>query len=172
MKKNSSAKKALQRKKAFSMQKALPWIIVGIVVVVIGVLLFKPSASSSGSGFRNVDSAGLARCSESGRTIRRRAYTGRVLDGAHQGLGQRAGRSAAETASSWDRNADYVLYCASGERSAAGQSAMQSMGFKNVANLTGGVASWSGPLEKGATTSQQTIPTSGKPVFVELYTPT
>ena len=29
---------------------------------------------------------------------------------------------------------------------------MQSMGFKNVADLTGGVAAWTGQLEKGAAT--------------------
>ena len=46
------------------------------------------------------------------------------------------------------------------------------MGFKNVADLSGGIETWTGTLEKGAATSEQTIPTSGKPVLIELYTPT
>lgn len=172
MKQNSSAKKAPSTKKAFSMQKALPWIIVGIVVIVIGVLLFKPSPSSSGNGFRNVDSAGLLAAQKAGARVIDVRTPGEYSMGHIKGSVNVPVDQLQSTASSWDRNADYVLYCASGERSAAGQSAMQSMGFKNVANLTGGVASWSGPLEKGATSSDQTIPTSGKPVLVELYTPT
>ena len=76
------------------------------------------------------------------------------------------------TAASWNKNGSYVVYCASGSRSAEAQEIMKSMGFKSVADLTGGIATWTGQLEKGASTSQQTIPTSGKPVFIEFYTPT
>ena len=45
-------------------------------------------------------------------------------------------------------------------------------GFRICADLTGGVAAWTGQLEKGVASTQQTIQTSGKPVFIEFYTPT
>jgi rhodanese-related sulfurtransferase len=166
----SPAKKASAKNS--SMKKALPWIIVGVVVVVIGILLFKPSANSDGAGFRNVDSAGLLEAQKNGAEIVDVRTQGEYEMGHIKGAVNVPVDQLQSTAQSWDRNADYVLYCASGERSAAGQNAMQSMGFKSVANLTGGIASWSGPLEKGTTTSQQTIPTSGKAVLIDFYTPT
>jgi len=171
VKKTSPAKKKSTANSS-SMKKALPWIIVGIVVIVIGVLLFKPSANSAGGGFRDVDSAGLLAAQKAGAQVVDVRTQGEYAMGHIKGAVNVPVDELQNAAANWDRDKDYVLYCATGERSAAGQSAMESMGFKSVANLTGGVVSWSGPLEKGATTSQQTIPTSGKPVFVELYTPT
>ena len=41
-----------------------------------------------------------------------------------------------------DRNCTIVLQCQSGGRSALATVAMQELGYKNVANLAGGIAAW------------------------------
>jgi len=150
-------------------KKALPWILVGVAVAVIGILLFQPRG---GSGITNVDSAGLLAAQQKGAQIVDVRTTGEYALGHIAGSVNVPVDQIQTAAASWDRNGNYVLYCASGARSAEAQQTMQGMGFKNVANLTGGIANWTGQLEKGAATSQQTIPTSGKPVFIEFYTPT
>ena len=151
------------------MKKALPWILVAAAVVVIGVLLIQPS---TGSGIRKVDSAGLIAAQQKGARIIDVRTPGEFQMGHIPGSSNVPVDEIQSAAASWDKNADYVVYCASGARSAQAQGIMQSMGFKNVADLTGGIAAWTGQVEKGAATSQQTIPTSGKPVFIEFYTPT
>lgn len=41
-----------------------------------------------------------------------------------------------------DKNATYVVYCRSGNRSAAACKVMMNLGFKNVSNLNGGIIAW------------------------------
>ena len=162
-------KKRATAQKSGTVKRALPWILAGMAVAVIGILLFQPKA---GLGFKNVDTAGL---------LALQAKGAQVVDVRTAGEFQLAHISGAinvpvdqlqTLAASWNRASDYVVYCASGERSAEASNIMKTMGFKNVADLTGGIATWTGQTEKGAATSQQTIPTSGKPVFIEFFTPT
>jgi rhodanese-related sulfurtransferase len=42
-----------------------------------------------------------------------------------------------------DRDGEYVLQCHSGSRSAYATNYLQSLGFKHVANLRGGIDAWS-----------------------------
>jgi rhodanese-related sulfurtransferase len=72
---------------------------------------------------------------------------------------------------SWDRDKTYVVYCATGSRSAVAVQTMQQMGFTDIKHFSAGIQSWTGPLDKGAASSG-TVPTDGKPVFVEFYTDT
>jgi rhodanese-related sulfurtransferase len=150
-------------------KKAIPWIIVAVAAVVIGVLLFKPAASG---GFTKVDTAGLQAAQAKGAQIVDVRTAGEFQLGHIAGSINVPVDELQTTAASWDRNKAYVVYCASGARSAEAQNIMQGMGFKSVADLTGGVGNWTGQLEKGAASSSGTIPTSGKPVFIEFYTPT
>jgi rhodanese-related sulfurtransferase len=51
-----------------------------------------------------------------------------------------------------DRNAEIVLYCGGGFRSALTADVLQRMGYTNVASMAGGWRAWqekSGPTEKG-----------------------
>ena len=151
------------------MKKALPWILLGAAVAVIGILLFQPSGNS---GFRKVDSAGLLALQSKGSQVVDVRTAGEFQLAHIPGAVNVPVDQLQATAASWSRTASYVVYCASGVRSAQASDMMKAMGFTNVADLSGGIATWSGQVEKGTATSQQTIPTSGKPVFIEFYTPT
>jgi len=150
--------------------QVIVWVAVGLLAVVIAFLLFKPA--NTGGGIRKVDSAGLIAAQQKGAQVVDVRTSGEFALGHIRGAINVPVDQLRATAASWDRNASYVVYCASGARSAQAQQIMQSMGFKNVADLTGGVASWTGQLVKGSATAQQKIQTSGRPVFIEFYTPT
>jgi rhodanese-related sulfurtransferase len=150
-------------------KKALPWIVIGAAVAVIAILLFQPKG---GDGFKKIDSAELSVLQGKGAQIVDVRTPGEYQLGHIPGAINVPVDQLQGTAASWNKDGSYVVYCAVGSRSAAAQETMKSMGFKNVADLTGGIATWTGQIEKGAGTSQQTIPTSGKPVFIDFYTPT
>jgi rhodanese-related sulfurtransferase len=152
-----------------SMSKIILWVVVAVAVVGLGWLLLMPKG---GSGLTKVDSAGLLAAQAKGAQIVDVRTSGEYALGHIKGSINVPVEEIAQTAANWNKDSAYVLYCASGARSADAQQTLGGMGFKSVADLTGGVGSWTGPLEKGASTSQQTIPTSGKPVFIEFYTPT
>ena len=155
-----------------ALMKALPWILIAIAVVVIGFLLFRPAGGSVAGGIRKVDSAGLLAAQKAGAQVIDVRTTGEYQLAHIPGSVNIPVDELQAKAASWDRNGNYVVYCASGVRSAQAQSDLAAMGFKNVADLTGGIATWTGATEKGATSSAPTIPTTGKPVFIEFYTPT
>jgi len=51
-----------------------------------------------------------------------------------------------------DRNAEIILYCGGGFRSALATDSLQKMGYRNVASMTGGWRAWQeagGPIELG-----------------------
>lgn len=47
-----------------------------------------------------------------------------------------------ESVQKLDKNKSYVVYCQSGGRSARACSLLDSLGFKNAANLEGGISAW------------------------------
>jgi len=49
---------------------------------------------------------------------------------------------------SLDKNKTYLMYCRSGNRSANASKIMIQNGFKQVFNLSGGIGSWNGAIEK------------------------
>lgn len=148
------------------MKKALIWIVIAGAVAGIAFLAFKPA----GGGVKNVDSAGVIAAQGKGAQI---------IDVRSQGeyeLGHIPGSvnvpldTLQAAAASWDRNATYVVYCASGARSAEAVSMMTTMGFKNIDHFAQGVQAWTGKLDSGAKSAAQTVQTSGKPVMIEFYT--
>lgn len=151
------------------MKKVVLWVVVAAVVVAAAVLLFRPS---SGGGFKKVDSAGLIAAQKAGAQVVDVRTAGEYQMGHIKGSVNVPVSELRSAAASWNRDKEYVLYCASGQRSADAQNVMKDMGFKNVADLAGGVAVWTGQLEQGAATTAPAIPVSGKPVMIEFYTPT
>ena len=129
-------------------------------------LAFKPA----GGGVKNVDSAGLTASQEKGA---------QVIDVRSQGefeLGHIPGAvnvpvdTLAECCCELGSQCNYVVYCATGSRSAEAVQIMTGLGFKNIDHFAQGVQAWTGKLDTGAKTSSQSIETSGKPVMIEFYT--
>lgn len=148
------------------MKKVAIWIAIAGAVAAIMFFAFKPA----GGGVKNVDSAGLVAAQNKGA---------QVVDVRSQGeydLGHIPGSvivpldTLQVAAANWDRDATYVVYCASGARSAEAVKIMSAMGFKNIDHFAQGVQAWTGKLDTGATSSSQKIKTSGKPVMIEFYT--
>jgi rhodanese-related sulfurtransferase len=147
-------------------KKAVIWIAIAGAVAAVMFLAFKPA----GGGVKNVDSAGLIASQNKGA---------QVIDVRSQGefeLGHIPGAvnvpvdTLQSAAANWDRNATYVVYCATGARSAEAVQIMTGLGFKNIDHFAQGVQAWTGKLDTGAKTSSQSIETSGKPVMIEFYT--
>lgn len=161
--------KGFSPKEVQRVKKMIVWVVVAVAVIAAAVLLFRPSSSG---GFQKVDSAGLAAAQKAGAQIVDVRTPGEFQMGHIKGSINVPVSELRTTAASWNRDKEYVLYCASGQRSADAQNVMKDMGFKNVADLVGGVASWNGGLEQGATSAAPAIPVSGKPVMIEFYTPT
>jgi len=146
-------------------KKIVVWIAIALVVGVVGFLALKPAG-----GLKNVDAAGVTAAQAKG------AQVVDVRSGGEFELGHIPGAinvpvdGLQAAAASWDRNATYVVYCATGARSAAAVATMQSMGFKNIDHFAAGIQAWTGKLESGTQKTTQKIETSGKPVLVEFYT--
>lgn len=147
-------------------KKAVIWIAIAGAAAAIAFLAFKPA----GGGVKNVDSAGLIASQNKGA---------QVVDVRSQGeyeLGHIPGAvlvpvdTLQSAAANWDRDAKYVVYCATGARSAEAVRILTGMGFKNIDHFAQGVQAWTGALDSGAKSSGQTIETSGKPVMIEFYT--
>jgi len=147
--------------------KVIVWILVGLLVGVVAVMLFKPS---SGGGIANVDAAGAQKAIDAGAQIVDVRTAGEFQMGHIPGAVNTPVDQLEASAQSWDKNATYVVYCATGQRSATAVEIMRGLGFKSIAHLSAGIQSWPGTLDTGGQTSNQTIQTSGKPVFVEFYT--
>lgn len=47
-----------------------------------------------------------------------------------------------------DKNKTYIVYCASGGRSARASNIMAEKGFRHVYNLEGGIGSWTGKIKR------------------------
>jgi len=163
--KNAGKKQAAT--KGAGMKRAIPWIVVLAVVAVIGFLLFKPAA---GSGVKNVDSPGLLAAQAKGAQVVDVRTAGEFQLGHIPGAINVPVDEVQTTAKSWDKSATYVVYCASGARSAEAVKIMQSMGFTNIDHFNQGIQAWTGQLDKGTSATAQKVSTNGKPVFIEFYT--
>ena len=149
------------------MKRALPWIVVVAVLGAIGFFAFKPA----GGGVRNVDAAGVTAAQSKGAQVIDVRSPGEYALGHIPGAVNAPVDQIEQTAQSWDRNATYVVYCATGARSAQAVQIMQRMGFKNIVHFAQGIQAWTRKMVTGSSSGQsQTIQTTGKPVFIESYT--
>ncbi len=105
--------------------------------------LFLQGASNP-AGYRDVTPQQLASATVRPRLVDVREpheYTGDL--GHIEGAELVPMNAAVEAAKGWDRDADVVLICRSGNRSGRVAAALVSMGFKGLMNLSGGMLAWS-----------------------------
>lgn len=170
--KSSGGKKGVSQKAASSSggsssMKAVLWIAIAGLVGVVLFLAFKPSG---GSGIRNIDAAGVEAAKAKGAQIIDVRSPGEFEMGHIPGAKNVPVDQIGTSAAGWNKDATYVVYCATGARSAQAVQTMQTLGFKNIEHFSAGIQAWNGPLEKGGATASTNIETSGKPVFVEFFT--
>lgn len=148
--------------------KKVVWIVLAVAVVAVLVFAFRPSGG--GGGIRTVDAAGVTKAQEAGAQIVDVRTSGEYQLGHIPGAINVPVDEVAQAAASWDKNKTYVVYCATGSRSAAAVATMQSMGFTNIDHFDAGIQAWTGQLDTGAAKATGTIETAGKPVMIEFYT--
>lgn len=146
--------------------KTLIWIVVAVAVVALGVLLLRPS----GGGISNVDAAGAQAAIDAGAQVIDVRTPGEFQMGHIPGAVNVPVDQLEAEAQSWDKEATYLIYCATGQRSATAVETMKALGFNNIKHFSAGIQAWSGKLETGGESSSKTIETAGRPVMVEFYT--
>lgn len=82
-----------------------------------------------------------------------------------------------QTAATWDKNGEIVVYCATGARSTQAAAYLEGQGFTKVHNLTKGIVEWTGETATGKSVAvpsggTSAIKTSGKPLFIDFSTST
>jgi rhodanese-related sulfurtransferase len=147
-------------------KKAIIWIAIAGAVAAVAFLAFKPAAG----GVKNVDSAGIVDAQNKGAQLIDVRSEGEYTLGYIPGAVNVPIDTLQTAAANWDRDATYVVYCATGSRSASAVEVMTAMGFKNILHFAQGVQAWTGKLDTGAQSSSQKVETSGKPVLIEFYT--
>ncbi len=150
------------------MKKATIWIVLAVAVAVGLFFAFRPSGG--GGGIRSVDAAGVIKSQDAGAQVVDVRSSGEYQLGHIPGSINVPVDEVAQAAASWDKNKTYVVYCATGSRSAAAVATMQSMGFTNIDHFDAGIQAWTGQLDTGAAKATGTIETAGKPVMIEFYT--
>lgn len=148
------------------MKKTIVWIAILAAVVAVGFLAGRPA----GGGVKNVDSAGVIAAQGKGAQLIDVRTKGEYDLGHIPGAVNVPLDTLQGSAANWDRTATYVVYCATGARSAEAVKIMTAMGFKNIDHFAQGVQAWTGKLVTASAASAQTIQTSGKPVMIEFYT--
>lgn len=148
--------------------KNVIWIVVGVLAaVIVGWNLFKPA---NGAGIVNVDAAGAQEAITQGAQVIDVRSAGEFQLGHIPGALNVPIETVQQQAASWDKSKTYLVYCATGARSASAIDIMRGLGFTSVRHFNAGLQAWPGELEKGDAANAQTIETAGKPVFLEFYT--
>lgn len=152
------------------MKKALPWIIVGAVVLVIALLAIKPA----GASVKVVDVAGVQKAVSDGvRVVDVRSQG--EFEGGHIAGSQNVPLDQFQSvASQWDKSAPVLVYCQTGARSAEAVSMLEQLGFKSILHFNKGIVGWTGALEQGggssATKPALALKPTTTPVMYEFYT--
>ncbi len=150
------------------MKKALPWIIVAVVVVGIAVFALKPAAA----GVQTVDVQGVKDAQSSGVRIVDVRSPGEFAGGHIEGAQNVPLDQFQSIASQWDKGQPVLVYCQTGARSAEAVSMLQQLGFEKILHFDKGIVAWTGSLEQGGGSTSQApqLQASALPVMYEFYT--
>lgn len=146
--------------------KMIMWGAVAVLAIVIAVLALRPASG----GIENVDAAGAQVAIAAGAQVIDVRTAGEFQMGHIDGAVNVPISEFATAAQGWDRDAAYVIYCATGERSTTAVETMRALEFNDVKHLSAGIIAWDQPLEQGAGSAASQVETSGKPVLIEFYT--
>ncbi|MEI7813752.1 MAG: rhodanese-like domain-containing protein [Coriobacteriia bacterium] len=152
------------------MKKAIPWIVVVIVILGIAFFAFKPAAT----GTTVVDVKGVQKAATNGVRIVDVRSVGEFEGGHIPGAQNVPLDQLQSVASQWDKTAPVLVYCQTGARSAEAVSMLEGLGFTKILHFDKGIVAWTGSLEQGggssAAPSIAAAKPSATPVMYEFYT--
>lgn len=121
--------------------------IIGILLVaIVGLLLFSPPQSGP---ITEIDSNGVRAAAKRGATIIDIRTAGEYQAGHLAGAVNIEDSAIAQALEGADKEAEYVIYCATGSRSRPIVNWMESKGFTNIKHFTAGISSWDGEIVGG-----------------------
>lgn len=126
--------------------KTFIWAGLAVVAAIVAVVLLVTPKNETTT---NVDSAGVREAVAAGATILDVRSQGEYAAGHMPGAVWVSDADYQNVLSSMDKSASYVVYCASGSRSAAAVAYMESAGFTSIYHLNTGLVSWDGQLVGG-----------------------
>ena len=153
------------------MKKAIPWIAVGAVILVIAFFAIKPATT----GTTVVDVKGVQKAAADGVRIVDVRSVGE-FEGGHVPGSQNVPLDQLQSvASQWDKTAPVLVYCQTGSRSAEAVSMLEQAGFTKILHFDKGIVAWTGSLEQGngssaAPSTASAVKPSATPVVYEFYT--
>jgi len=172
--KKGASKQAASKQGAMkqsAMKKAIPWVVVGGVILAIAFFAFKPAAS----GPTIVDVKGVQKAAADGVRLVDVRSVGEFEGGHIPGAQNVPLDQFQAVASQWDKNAPVLVYCQTGARSAEAVTMLQGMGFTKIMDFSKGIVGWTGSLEQGSGSSAPSSTTvamkpSATPVMYEFFT--
>lgn len=147
--------------------KYIMWGAIAVGVVLLLALVLRPAG---GGGIENVDAAGAQAAIDGGAQIIDVRTAGEFQMGHIPGAINTPVDQLEAAAQTWDREATYLVYCATGSRSVSAVETMKALGFVNIKHFSSGIQAWTGELEQGDASSSATIQTAGQPVLIEFFT--
>lgn len=149
-------------------RKLTVWAVVIVVAAILGYLVSRPAPTV----MKNVDNAQAQKLIDSGvRLVDVR--TAQEFSAGHiAGAENVPVDQLPSAAASWPKNQPVLVYCATGARSLTAAEWMSKNGFRTVYNLTAGIVQWDGQTTTEAAAAPKSVPTNGKPVFIEFSSST
>jgi len=167
--------------------KYLVWAAVALLVAGVVFLVMHPAVPSGPTGVVDVGNAGFQKAIALGyqlidvRTAEEYA-AGHIPGAVNIPIGLLPQRVA-----SIDKTKPVAVYCATGARSLNAKQFLAAQGYPTVVNLQAGIAAWDGQVVAGTQPGSSgqpaggqgalgagnvTVKTDGRPVFVDLFSPT
>jgi rhodanese-related sulfurtransferase len=154
-----------------NIMKFVPWIAVGVVVLLVAVFALKPAAA----GTTVVDVKGVQKAAADGVRIVDVRSVGEFEGGHIPGAQNVPLDQLQSVASQWDKNAPVLVYCQTGARSTEAVSLLTGLGFTKIQHFDKGIVAWTGSLEQGsgssaAPSTAAAVKPTATPVMYEFFT--
>lgn len=194
-KSNGTAGKNVPARKSGGKANLILWGVLALVAVGVIALLLIPKGGTGGTGAANaptgvqdVAAADFQKSIDAGYQLIDVRTAQEYAQGHIPGAINIPIDSLPQSVAQIDKTKGVAVYCATGARSLNAKQFLAAQGYKDVVNLTQGIASWTGQtvqgtapgaVSGGSSAAQTggssgakavTIKTAGKPVFVDLYT--
>ena len=143
------------------------WGALGVLILAGGFLLTRPAGPTR----TDIGSSELRQLQSSGAHIVDVRTPVEFASGHIPGAENVPMESLTQSAPSWDKTQPLVVYDSNGARSLNAAQWLTANGFASVYGLKGGMVAWDGQTTKDTTVSGA-VKTTGKPVFIDFFSPT